>query len=78
VRFPHISASLSRCILFTVLLTAFGAAETAGPNLVSRLYRRQSFLLGREGETLASPLVTIIDDPMIRWKITDGRWTDGR
>jgi Uncharacterized conserved protein len=41
VRFPHISASLSRCILFTVLLTAFGAAETAGPNLASRLYRRQ-------------------------------------
>lgn len=41
MRFPHISASLSRCILFTVLLTAFGAAETAGPNLASRLYRRQ-------------------------------------
>jgi len=41
VRFPHISPSLSRCILFTVLLTAFGAAETAGPNLASRLYRRQ-------------------------------------
>ncbi len=41
MRFPHISPSLSRCILFTVLLTAFGAAETAGPNLASRLYRRQ-------------------------------------
>lgn len=27
------------------------------------LYRRQTFLMGREGEHVASPLVTVIDDP---------------
>ena len=29
------------------------------------LYRRQTYLLNREGETIASPLVTIIDDPLL-------------
>ena len=41
MRFPHISASLSRCFFFIVVLAAFGAAEAAGPNLANRLYRRQ-------------------------------------
>ena len=41
MRFPHISASLSRCFFFVMVLAAFGAAEAAGPNLASRLYRRQ-------------------------------------
>ena len=41
MRFPHIPASVSRYFLFMVVLAAFSAAETAGPNLASRLYRRQ-------------------------------------
>lgn len=31
----------------------------------SALYRRSSFLIGHEGEQIASPLVTIVDDPTI-------------
>jgi len=36
------------------------AAAIAGP----ALYRRMSFLLGRLGEAIASPAVTVVDDPL--------------
>ncbi|MCX5743227.1 MAG: metallopeptidase TldD-related protein [Proteobacteria bacterium] len=32
----------------------------------SSFWRKSSYLLGKEGELIASPLVTIIDDPLIR------------
>jgi PmbA protein len=32
----------------------------------SAWYRKSSYLIGQEGQTIASPLVTIIDDPLIK------------
>lgn len=37
----------------------------AGPLLGSSLWRRSSYLVDRLGTTVASPLVTIVDDPLI-------------
>lgn len=37
----------------------------AGAANGSRLYRRQTFLLEKEGQPIASPLVTIVDDPTL-------------
>ncbi|MHB8578067.1 MAG: TldD/PmbA family protein [Dehalococcoidia bacterium] len=39
--------------------------QLAGAVSGSALYRRASFLVGREGEQIASPLVTLVDDPTI-------------
>jgi PmbA protein len=49
---PESAASLLRAL----------AVAASGPSL----YRGTSFLVGRLGETLASPSVTIVDDPLIR------------
>jgi len=38
----------------------------AGCVLGSSIWRKSSYLVGREGSAVASPLVTIIDDPLIR------------
>ncbi len=46
---------VSRSIVGAVFSVANGAA----------FWRRSSYLLGKEGEVVASPLVTIIDDPLI-------------
>jgi PmbA protein len=46
---------VSRSIVDTVFSVANGGA----------FWRRSSYLLGKEGELIASPLVTIIDDPLI-------------
>ncbi len=48
---PETAASLVRSI----------ASAASGPSL----YRRASFLLDRLGDKIASPLVTIVDDPLI-------------
>lgn len=37
----------------------------AGAANGSRVYRRQTFLLDKEGAPIASPLVTIVDDPLL-------------
>lgn len=39
--------------------------ELVGAVMGSALYRRASFLIGHEGEQIASPLVTIVDDPLL-------------
>ncbi len=46
---------IARSIVGTVFSVANG----------SSFWRKQTYLLGKEGETIASPLVTIIDDPLI-------------
>ncbi len=46
---------VARSIVGTVFSVANGAA----------FWRKSSYLLGREGEAVASPLVTIVDDPLI-------------
>ena len=46
---------VSRSIVGTVFSVANGSA----------FWRKSSYLLGKEGETIASPLVTIVDDPLI-------------
>jgi PmbA protein len=49
---PETAASLVRGL----------AVAASGPGL----YRGTSFLIGQRGETVASPLVTIVDDPLMR------------
>ena len=44
----------------TIVGTLFSVANG------SSFWRKSSYLLGREGELVASPLVTIIDDPLVR------------
>lgn len=39
--------------------------ELVGVANGAAFYRRASYLVGREGQTIASPLVTIVDDPLI-------------
>jgi len=46
---------VARSIVGTVFSVANGSA----------FWRKSSYLVGKEGETIASPLVTIIDDPLI-------------
>src|SRR6185503_17495458 len=46
---------VARSIVGTVFSVANG----------SSFWRKSSYLVGKEGETIASPLVTIIDDPLI-------------
>lgn len=43
----------------TLLRDLFGVANG------SAFYRKSSYLIGKEGEAIASPLVTIVDDPLI-------------
>jgi PmbA protein len=47
---------VARSIVGTVFSVANGSA----------FWRKSSYLLGKEGEVIASPLVTIVDDPTIR------------
>lgn len=46
----------ARALVGTVFSVANGSA----------FWRRSSYLVGREGEVVASPLVTIVDDPLLR------------
>ena len=46
---------VARSIVGTVFSVANGSA----------FWRKSSYLVGKEGEVVASPLVTIVDDPLI-------------
>jgi PmbA protein len=54
---------------YTVLIENRVAANIASPIYQalrgSSLYRKQSFLIGKENKTIASPLMTVYDDPLI-------------
>ena len=54
----------------------------AGPVLGSSLWRKSSYLLDRKGTQVASHLVTIVDDPLIRRgpgsRAFDGEGLDSR
>lgn len=60
-------APTSECpVVFEAEAAATLLRHLAGAISGSSLYRRMSFLLGHLGETIASPAVTVVDDPLRR------------
>lgn len=52
-------------VVFEPAMTRSLLRELSSAVMGTALYRRSSFLIGREGEQVASPLVTIVDDATI-------------
>ncbi|MGH9208738.1 MAG: TldD/PmbA family protein, partial [Acidimicrobiales bacterium] len=52
-------------VVFEPAMTRSLLRELSSAVMGTALYRRSSFLIGREGEQVASPLVTIVDDPTL-------------